>query len=146
MLNDLRKLEEQGKIEILDAVVASRGTGKDVQIRQPHSAKGKLAPRGTGVGFLVGSPILGAAGGTAIGAIAGSMKDVGIDDKFINQISAGLGQNSSAIFLMAQHADMEAIESYLKPFEARVLSTTLPAEAEAKLKNLLLQEQFDSDL
>ena len=147
MLNDILKLEEQGKIEVLDAVVASRGVGKNVNIKQTQSAKGKYAKRGTGIGFLagllLGGPILGAAGGAAVGAISGSMKDVGIDDNFIDQISAGLGQNSSAIFLMTQNADMDAIEKYLKPFKARVLSTTLDPEAEAKITKLLSEEKYN---
>lgn len=150
MLKDVLKLEEQGKIEVLDAVVVSRGVGKHVNIKQTQSAKGKYAKRGTGIGFLagllLGGPILGAAGGAAVGAITGSMKDVGINDAFIEQISAGLGQNTSAIFLMTQNADMEAVESYLKPFKAHVLSTTLPTGEEAKLKKLLSEEQFDSKL
>lgn len=150
MLKDVLKMEEQGKIEVLDAVVASRGLGKNINIEQTQSATGKYTRRGTGIGFLagllLGGPILGAAGGAAIGAISGSMKDVGIDDKFIEQISAGLGQNSSAIFLMTQNADMEAVEKYLKPFKARVLSTTLPEAGEAQLKKLLSKEEFDSKL
>jgi uncharacterized membrane protein len=150
MLKDVLKLEEQGKIEVLDAVVASRGVGKNVNIEQTKSLKGKYAKRGTGIGFLagllLGGPILGAAGGAAVGAISGSMKDIGIDDDFIEKISAGLGANTSAIFLMTQNADMEAVEKYLKPFKARVLSTTLPDEGEAKLKNLLSKEEFDSKL
>ena len=150
MLNDLKKLEEQGKIEILDAVVASRGAGKHIEVKQTQSDKGKFAARGTGIGFLagllLGGPVLGAAGGAAIGAITGSMKDVGIDDNFIEQISKGLQPNTSAIFLMTQNADMEAIEAYLKPYKARVLSTTLSPETENKLKELLSEEQFDSKL
>lgn len=150
MLNDVLKMEEQGKIEVLDAVVASRGLGKNINIEQTKSAKGKYAKRGTGIGFLagllLGGPILGAAGGAAIGAISGSMKDVGIDDDFIDKISAGLSPNTSAIFLMTQNADMEAVEKYLKPFKARVLTTTLDPEAEAKLTKLLSEEKFDSKL
>ena len=150
MLNDVLKMEEQGKIEVLDAVVASRGIGKNVEIKQTQSAKGKFAKRGTGVGFLagllLGGPILGAAGGAAIGAITGSMKDVGINDDFIAEIVKGLGANTSALFLMTQNADIEAVEKYLKPFKARVLSTTLDAEAEANIQKLLDSEQFDSKL
>jgi len=147
MLNDVLKLEEQGKIEVLDAVIASRGVGKNVNIKQTQSAKGKYAKRGTGIGFLagllLGGPILGAAGGAAVGAISGSMKDVGIKDDFIEQIAAGLGQNSSAIFLMTQNADMEAIQKYLKPFKARVLTTTLDSQAEANIIKLLSEEKYD---
>ena len=150
MLNDVLKMEKEGKIEVLDAVVASRGVGKNVNIEQTQSAKGKFAKRGTGVGFLagllLGGPIVGAAAGAAVGAISGSMKDVGIEDDFIEQISAGLGQNSSAIFLMTQNADMDAVQTYLKPFKARVLSTTLDPDVETKITKLLSEEKFDSKL
>ncbi|HBX68325.1 MAG TPA: hypothetical protein DEH25_02765 [Chloroflexi bacterium] len=147
MLGNVLKLEEQGKIEVLDAVVASRGIGKNVDIKQTQSAKGKFTKRGAGVGFLagllLGGPILGAVGGAAVGAISGSMKDVGIKDDFIEQIAAGLGPNSSAIFLMTQNADMEAVEKTLKPLQARVLTTTLDPEVEAKIKKLLAEEKYN---
>ena len=97
-------------------------------------------------GLLLGGPILGAAGGAAVGAISGSMKDVGIKDDFIEEIVAGLAPNSSAIFLMTQNADMEAVENYLKPFKARVLTTTLDPEVEGKITKLLSEEKFDSNL
>jgi uncharacterized membrane protein len=144
-LKDLNKLADEGHIEILDAVTASRGVGKNVEIEQTHSAKGKYAKRGTGVGFLagllLGGPILGAAGGAAVGAITGSMKDVGIDDNFIEEISKGVAPHSSMLFLMVQNADEKVME-YLKPFKARVLTTTLPPEEEARLQKLLESEQY----
>lgn len=144
-LKDLNKLADDGHIEILDAVIAYRGVGKRVEIEQTRSAKGKYAKRGTGVGFLagllLGGPILGAAGGAAVGAITGSMKDVGIDDNFIEEISKGVAPNSSMLFLMVQNADEKVME-YLKPFKARVLTTTLPPEEEARLQKLLESEQY----
>jgi uncharacterized membrane protein len=145
MLKDLQGLAEKGHLEILDAVTASRGVGKEVDLEQTQKVAKKYAGRGTGIGFLagllLGGPILGAAGGAAVGAITGSMKDVGIDDNFIEEISAGLGQNSSALFLMVQNAD-EKVLDYLKPFKARVLTTSLPAEQEKNLQKLLESEQY----
>ena len=144
-LKDLNKLAEDGHIEILDAVVASRWVGKDVDIKQTQSAKGKYAKRGTGIGFLagllLGGPILGAAGGAAVGAITGSMKDVGIEDSFIEEIAQGVAPNTSMLFLMVQNADEKVME-YLKPFKARVLTTTLPPEEEARLQKILESEQY----
>ena len=149
MLNDLENLAEKGHIEILDAVIASRGVGKKIDIKQTEKATKKYAGRGTGIGFLagllLGGPILGAAGGAAVGAITGSMKDVGIDDKFIEEIAAGVAPNTSALFLMVQNAD-DAVFEYLKPFKARVLTTTLAPEIENKVKKLLSEEKFDSKL
>jgi uncharacterized membrane protein len=145
MLNDLNKLQDEGHIEILDAVIASRGVSKNIEITQTQSDKGKFAKRGTGIGFLagllLGGPILGAAGGAAIGAITGSMKDVGIDDNFINEIAQGVAPNTSMLFLMVQNAD-EKVLAYLKPFKARVLTTSLPEEEEKRLQKLLETEQY----
>jgi uncharacterized membrane protein len=145
MLKDLQKLAEEGHIEILDAVIASRGVGKNINIKQTQKMTKKYAGRGTGIGFLagllLGGPILGAAGGAAVGAVTGSMKDVGIDDTFIEEIAGGVAPNTSALFLMTQNADEEVL-NYLKPFKARVLTTTLPAEEEERLQKLLETEQY----
>jgi len=48
---------------------------------------------------------------------------------------------SSMLFLMVQNADEKVID-YLKPFKARVLTTTLPPEEEARLQKLLESEQY----
>jgi uncharacterized membrane protein len=144
-LKDLNKLADDGHIEILDAVFVSIGFCKHVEMKQTQSDKGKYAKRGTGIGFLagllLGGPILGAAGGAAVGAITGSMKDVGIEDQFIEEIAMGIAPNSSMLFLMTQNAD-EKVMAYLKPFKARVLVTTLPEEEEARLQKLLETEDF----
>jgi uncharacterized membrane protein len=144
-LKDLEKMAEEGHIEILDAVLVSRGVSDHVEMKQTRSMKGKYAKRGTGIGFLagllLGGPILGAAGGAAVGAITGSMKDVGIEDHFIEEIAQGIAPNSSMLFLMTQNADEKVME-YLKHFKARVLTTTLPPEEEARLQKLLESEQY----
>ena len=130
---------------ILDAVLVSRGVGDHVQMKQTRSLKGKYAKRGTGIGFLagllLGGPILGAAGGAAVGAITGSMKDIGIEDQFIADIAQGIGPNSSMLFLMTENADEKVME-YLKHFKARVLTTTLPPEEETRLQKLLETEEY----
>jgi len=144
-LKDLEKMAEEGHLEILDAVLVSRGVGDHVQMKQTTKLTGKFAKRGTGIGFLagllLGGPILGAAGGAAVGAITGSMKDVGIDDQFIADIAQGIGPNSSMLFLMTENAD-EKVMDYLKHFKARVLTTTLPPEEETRLQKLLETEEY----
>ena len=144
-LKDLEKMAEEGHLEILDAVLVSRGVSDHVQMKQTTKLTGKYAGRGTGIGFLagllLGGPLLGAAGGAAVGAITGSMKDVGIDDQFIADIAQGIGPNSSMLFLMTENADEKVME-YLKHFKARVLTTTLPPEEETRLQKLLETEEY----
>ncbi len=140
-LKDIQKMQEDGLLEIEDAVVASRGPGIDVKIEQTHSVKGKFALRGSGIGLLagllVGGPIGGLVGGAAVGAIAGALKDYGIDDDFIEEVSESLKPDSSALFLMVKNAKAEETLERLKPFKAKVLSTTLSEEQEQKLKKVL---------
>jgi uncharacterized membrane protein len=147
ILKDIVKMQEDGLIELEDAVVASRGSGTHVEIKQTHSETPKFALRGSGVGvlagLLLGGPVLGLAGGAAIGAIAGSLKDYGVDDGFIREVSDGLLPKTSALFLMAKAENSEQILERLKPIKAKVLSTTLPEEQEQKLREALAKEEYD---
>jgi len=145
MLDILGKMQEDGLVKLEDAVVASRGNEPNVEIKQTHSETGKFAVRGTGIGFLagllLGGPIVGLAGGAAIGAITGRLKDQGIDDKFVREISEWVKPNTSALFLLVKEAKAEEIYEQLKPFRAQVLTTTLSEEAERRLRRTLAEEQ-----
>jgi uncharacterized membrane protein len=145
MLDILGKMQQDGLIELEDAVVASRGNEPNVEIKQTHHETGKFTLRGTGIGFLagllLGGPIVGLAGGAAIGAITGRLKDEGIDDKFIREVSEWVKPNTSALFLLVKEAKAEEIYEQLKPFQAQVLTTTLPEEAEQRLRRTLAEEQ-----
>ena len=143
-LLDIQKMQEDGLLNIVDAVVASSGPGGNIKIKQTHSDKGKFALRGSGIGLLagllLGGPIGGLVGGAAVGAIAGALKDYGIDNDFIEEVSESLKPDSSALFLMVKNAKVEETLERLKPFKAKVLSTTLSEEQEQKLKRVLEKE------
>jgi len=146
-LIDIQKMEEEGLLEIKDAIVASSGPGGDVNIEQTHSDKGKFALRGSGIGLLagllVGGPIGGLVGGSAVGAIVGVRKDHGIDDDFIEEMSESVKPDSSALFLMVKNTKVEETLERLRPFKAKVLNTTLSEEQEQKLKKVLEKEIRD---
>lgn len=146
MLEKLEEWHEQGLIELDDAVRAKRGTDH-VDIKQTHKLTGKYAGRGAGAGFLagllVGGPIGGLVAGAAAGGIWGGMKDVGIDDKFIRETAGWLKPNSSMVFLLVKSAKGEELLPKLKAFEdAHVLSTTLPPEAEQRLRDSIEKKGF----
>jgi len=113
MLKDFNRMQEEGLIEIEDAVVASRNIAGGLDVKQTHSQKGKFAKKGSAIGFLVGlllgGPVLGLAGGAAIGAITGSIKDYGIDDNFIDQVNAWIQPEHSALFLLIKEAKAEEV-------------------------------------
>lgn len=149
MLDTISKLQEDGLIEVEDAVIAHRGVDDKVHLKQTHSVKGKYTLRGSGAGLLagllLGGPIGGLVAGTVIGAMAGSMKDYGIDDDFIEEISTGLGPNSSALFLMVDEVapeNLDKVDAVLRRYKAIVVKTTLSEEKEAELSEIFAREEY----
>ena len=144
MLESIIKMQEEGLIDLEDAVVASRGPGSQVEIQQTRSETGKFALRGTGIGLLagllLGGPIVGLVGGAAIGAITGALKDQGLDDSFVHEVSQWVKPNTSALFLLVKEAKGEEVLARLEPFKAQVLTTTLSDEQEDRLKASLAEE------
>ena len=145
MLEDIQKWQEEGLMELEDAVIASRGPGVDVQIEQTHKQGGRFALRGGGAGLLagllLGGPILGLAAGVAAGGIAGALKDYGLDDTFVNEVSQWVQPRTSALFLLVKEAKGDEVLEKLRPFGAIVLSTTLAPEQEERLRQALAEEE-----
>jgi uncharacterized membrane protein len=145
MLINFQQMQEEGLLKMEDVVVASRGQGEHVAIKQTHSEKGKHTVRGGGIGLaaglLLGGPIGGLVAGTVVGAIAGSLKDYGIDDRFIEDVQGYLRPDSSALFLLGEAQQAEKVLERLQPFKAKVLKTTLAEEQEKRLKDTLAEER-----
>lgn len=146
MLEDFQKYQAEGDINLVDAVIASRGSGKEVEIQQTKSKTKRYAATGSGIGLLagllLGGPIGGLVGGAAIGAITGKMKDYGIDDKFIKQVSEYLQPNTAALFILVDEANGPKILEKLRPHKASILTTTLTDEQEKRLEDALRDEEF----
>lgn len=143
-LEQILQWEQEGVIELEDAIQASRGTGTNIDIKQAKKQGGKSTLKGSGVGLLagllLGGPILGVAAGAGIGAILGSAKNNGLDDNFVEAITKSLKPESSALFLLVKQAKTEELEDKLHQFEGRVLTTSLPPEREAALRKMIDNE------
>jgi uncharacterized membrane protein len=166
MLENVNTWEKQGWLKVDDAVVVTRGAGSEtppvamatsntenarvvygatsgteLEIKQTVKKTGKWALGGGGIGLLagllLGGPIGGLVVGATAGAITGAMKDYGIDDTFIKEVSAGLRPGASALFLMTSGGDEEKILPELRVHKARLLKTTLPPEQEGRLRDAL---------
>jgi len=146
MLEDIQKWQEEGMIELEDAVVASRGPGGDVQIEQTHKQGGRFALRGGGAGLLagllLGGPILGLAVGAAAGGIAAALKDYGLDDTFVEEVSQWVQPETSALFLLVKEAKAEEVLERLRSYGAVVLTTTLAPAQEKRLRQALAEEEY----
>jgi uncharacterized membrane protein len=149
MLDEVHKWQEEGLIEVEDAVIASAAPDGKVEIQQTHRSEGgKFALRGGGVGLvagaLLGGPILGLVAGVTAGAIKGKRKDkgYGLDDDFVQAASGWVRAETSALFLLVKQADAEQLRAKLRPFRAAVLTTTLAPEQEKRLRQALAEEEY----
>ena len=61
-------------------------------------------------GLIFFVPLLGAAIGAASGALSGSLRDVGIDDSFINRVRDRVTPGTSALFLMSSDAVVDKVK------------------------------------
>jgi uncharacterized membrane protein len=166
MLANVNTWANQGWLKVEDAVVVTRGAGSastptqiptanpeqpgivqgagsstELEIKQTQKHAGKFALSGSGIGLLagllLGGPIGGLVVGATVGGITGALKDFGIDDKFIREVSAGVKPGTSALFLMTSGGDAEKLLPEVREHKARLLSTTLPPEQERALREAL---------
>jgi uncharacterized membrane protein len=72
--------------------------------------------------------------GAAMGALAGSMSDVGINDEFIRQVREQVTPGTSALFVMTSNSVVDKVLDEFKETGATVMSTNLSKEQEAKLR------------
>ncbi|MCL4857849.1 MAG: DUF1269 domain-containing protein [Caldilineaceae bacterium] len=166
MLANVNTWQQNGWLNVDDAVVVTRGSGSEstptafasanaerpvivpgamgtseIEIKQTVKRGGKFALGGGGIGLLagllLGGPIGGLVVGATLGAITGALKDFGIDDSMINDISQGLEPGTSALFLMTSGGDEEKVLAELRAHKATLLKTTLPPEQERRLREAL---------
>jgi uncharacterized membrane protein len=89
------------------------------------------------IGFLFGGPLGSLLLGGIGGAIVGRFADMGIDNKFVNQVKENLEPGSSALFLLVRDANTNAAIAALRPYQGTVYQTSLPPETEEELRHVL---------
>jgi uncharacterized membrane protein len=91
-------------------------------------------------GLIFFVPLLGMAIGAGMGALGGSLADVGIDDDFIKQAREKVTPGTSALFALTSRATEDRVIEELKQFDFEIISTNLPAEQEQKLREAFGEE------
>jgi uncharacterized membrane protein len=79
--------------------------------------------------------------GAAAGAISGALADVGIDDKFMKELSETMTPGSSVLFVLVRKATPDRVLDELKGTGGKVLKTSLSHSDEAKLQDALSAAQ-----
>lgn len=139
----LWKLQSEYLLELEDAVVVTKDAKGKIKLHQAMklTAAGALAGGfwGTLIGMMFLSPFLGAAIGATTGAISGVLTDVGINDKFMKDLGAKLGPDTSALFVLVRKATPDKVIAAIQKFGGTILQSSLSHEDEAKLQAALMQ-------
>jgi uncharacterized membrane protein len=151
--------EEQRAVEVLttlkqlrsnmmgleDAFYVTKDIEGDTKVHHSVHLTRKGAGWGALGGLLIGAllftPIALAVVGAAAGALFVKLADMGIDQKFVKDLSAQLKPNSSAIFLLVRNVSPDKVIASLRPYGGTILDTTLTKEAEEDLEANLQASQ-----
>lgn len=124
-----------------DVVVVTKDEKGEVKLHQAVNLTAAGAVGGSFWGLLIGTiflnPLLGAAVGAGAGALSGKLSDIGIDDQFIKELAATFTPGSSALFVLVRKSTPDKVLDALKGFNGKVLKTSLTADKEAALREVL---------
>ena len=137
----LLKLQKDYLIDMEDAVVAVKDAKGKVKLHQAINLTAAGAMSGGFWGALVGliflNPLLGMAVGAGAGAVSGALTDVGINDKFMKDMAAGMHPGSSALFVLVRKSTPDKVLDHIQGTGGKILKTSLSHEDEAKLQAAL---------
>jgi len=141
---DLLQMQHEHLVDLEEAAVVVHKENGNVKLHHVNHFTIPVALGGGFVGSLVGliliNPALalfGLVAGTGLGAVIGSLKEVGIEEKFMKDLASHLKPGTSALFIVAKKAKPEAILKELEKFRGKVLQTSLKHDDEDKLRAAL---------
>jgi uncharacterized membrane protein len=143
--DSIRSGEKQGTISLDDSAVVVRDEKGKVHVKNQLDRGVKIGAVGGGLlGLLLTSvffPVAGIVVGVLGGMGVGSLADLGIQKKFVQEVSDSLQPGTSAIFLIIREANANAVVAALKPYKGKVIQTTLDPDDEETLKRVLKERQ-----
>jgi uncharacterized membrane protein len=79
--------------------------------------------------------------GAGMGALAGSMTDIGIDDDFIRKVRDEVTPGTSALFVMSANVVADRVLGEFRSTGAHLASSNLSTEQEAKLREVFAEDE-----
>lgn len=141
VLESLRAQTKYDNISFKDTAVVSKDLDGKVHVKNEVSQGTMTA---TGVGALLGLmlgiflfPVAGILIGAGGGALMARFMNLGVDGKFVKEVSDSLKPGTSALFVLVHDANPAVVRAVLEEHKGTVLHTTLSSEAEESLKNAL---------
>ena len=125
---ELLKTELENPISPEEAVVLVMTSNREVRINDTTHPALPASLGGGFVGILAGlilfNPalaVIGGIAGTGIGAILGALKEVGIDDAFMEDLARNLRPGSSALLVRIRPDDAQRVVDMLDPYSQKIL-------------------------
>lgn len=141
VLLDLNRSQSEYQITLEDAAVVVRRADGQIFIKHSHPLAEALGARGSFWGLLIGTlllnPLAGVIIGGAVGAAAGSLKHIGIEDSFIEALGAKAQPGTSILFILEHEASPYSVYHELKKYDGRLLRTSFGYAGEKKLREAL---------
>lgn len=141
----LKKVRSSGHLTIDDAAVIVKQESGKVEIKNQLDTGVKWGAFGGGVlGLLLAGlffPVAGLAVGAIGGALVGKAMDLGIDKRFVENVTETLKPGTSALFVIGKSDNPDAVTGALRPFKGTVYQTTLPTEGVEALRDALQKRE-----
>lgn len=143
----LGHLQKTHLITLEDAALALKDQKGKVKIKQTLEGQytGASAVWGGFWGLLIGllflNPLFWGIIGALMGAIMGKTSDLGIDNKFIEDVGDSLDPGGSALFILILKATPDKVVEEMQKYGGHLFQTSLSTEDEAKLRTALEHDQ-----
>ena len=143
MRTALMKMQREYLIDLEDSVVVTKNAKGKTQLDQAVNLTSAGAVGGGYWGMLIGllffNPLLGAAVGAGMGALAGKLNDIGLNDQMMKDIGQSFTPGTSALFVLIRKATADKVLDGLKDFagKGKVFQTSLSADDEAALREVI---------
>lgn len=145
VLDTLARLQKEYLVDLEDAVYVTKGADGRVKLHQSMNMTGAGAAGGALWGGLIGllffMPLVGAAIGAGAGALGGKLSDIGVDDRFAKDLAQRLQPGTSAVLVLVRRSTPDKVLPELQQYGGQVLQTSLPHDAEQRLRAALAQGQ-----
>ena len=81
-----------------------------------------------------------------MGAVLGALKEVGVEEDFMRDLAKNLKPGSSVLFAVVRKGKPESIIEAMRPFEGRILRTSLSHQNETELRQALEKADYNKTL